>query len=148
MILDALLLLSDAQAVTATAFSTNTIDLGNPTVKNAIGSGEPLVVSFQVDVAADHTTGDETYEFEVVQSANANLSSPDVIGRLAIVATDPRLLAGGKFAVEVPSGYPTKRYLGAQYVTGGTTPTVTVTASLQPRKFIDEQTIYPKGYSI
>lgn len=146
MIVDALLQLSDAQAFAATAFSTNTIDLGNPTVKNQIGSGEPMVLACQVDVAADHTTGDETYEFETVQSANANLSTPDIIGRIAIPGTT--LVAGYKFAVDVSVGFPTKRFLGLQAVLGGTTPSITLTCFLMPRKFVDDWIPYAKGYSV
>jgi hypothetical protein len=130
MYIDALLLLSDAQAVTADAVSTNTIDLGNVTPKRAIGTGEPMGIVFTVDVAADATTGDETYSFEVIQSAAAALSSPDVIATLTLAAAT--LVAGYQFVIPIPPGFPTKRYLGVNYNVGGTTPTITVTAALMP----------------
>ena len=139
MILDALLLLSDAQAVSADAASTNTIDLG--AVNMRIGSGKPLVVLFAVDVAADITTGDETYVFQVIQSAAANLSSPDVLQLRTIVAAD--LKAGATQVVGIPIGTPTKRYLGAFYDVGGTTPTITVTAAVVPQDFVARQDYYP-----
>ena len=60
MILDSLLKFSDAQALTATADSTNVIDLSND---RDIGIGEPMALVVTVGVAADFTTGDETYQF-------------------------------------------------------------------------------------
>ena len=86
MFIDALLLVSDAQAITADAVSTNTIDLGNPTVKNRIGSGEPMAFAVQIDVAADFTTTDETYAIEVISSAAANLGTPTVLARYTLTA--------------------------------------------------------------
>jgi len=139
MFLDALLLLSDAQAVTTDAVSTNTIDLGAANRK--IGTGKPLVVLLAIDVAADITTGDETYAFEVIQSAAANLSSPDVLVRRVIVAAD--LKAGRTQTVGIPIGTPTKQYLGMNYDTGGTTPTITVTAAVVPQEFVAQQDYYP-----
>lgn len=148
MIQDAQTLLSDAQALTATAYSTNTYDSG--AAGNKISVGEPLCVVITVDVAADATTGDETYQFALVQSANANLSSHDVL-----VATDTSfitratLVAGYTLILPFPPGLKTKRYLGIRYVLGGTTPTLTVTASIVPlNQGIDAQTHYPKGYTI
>lgn len=147
MIMDALLLVSDAQAVTVDAVSTNTIDLGNPTVKNRIGTGEAMAFAVQVDVAADFTTADETYAIEVISSAAANLSSPTVLARYVLTAA--QLALGKKFALPVPPGMPSQRYLGLNYDTGGTTPTITVTAALMPQSMIDpEYTVYSKNYSI
>lgn len=146
MFLDALLMLSDAQALTATALSTNTIDLGNPTVSRRIGTGEPMVLAVQVDVAADFTTGDETYSVQIVSSAAAALTSPTVLAQFTLTAA--QLAAGKKFSLPVPAGMPGQRYLGVNYVLGGTTPTVTVTASIMPRSMAEaEYTYYPKGYS-
>lgn len=146
MFMDALLVLSDAQALTVTAVSTNTIDLGNPTVKNRIGTGEPLVIAVQVDVAADFTTTDETYEVQVIASAAANLSSPVILGRFPLLAS--QLALGKKFAFPIPGGMPGLRYIGVNYVLGGTTPTVTLTASVMPRSMAEaEYTYYPKGYT-
>lgn len=130
MFIDALLLLSDAQALTATAFSTNTIDLSSVTPKRDIAVGEEMAIVLTVDVAADFTTGDETYTFQFVQSANANLSSPDILAQWAILAS--ALTAGASFVLNLPEGRITKQYIGMQYTLAGTTPTVTVTCALQP----------------
>lgn len=152
MFVDALLLVSDAQALTATAFSTNTIDLGSQSTSPRVGTGEPLALAFQIDVAADFTTGDETYEIQIVSSANANLSSPTIVCRQALVASvgaASLLAAGRKYVIPIPPGFPRQRYLGVQYVLAGTTPTVTITAFFTRTPMADpEWTVYPKGYSI
>jgi hypothetical protein len=57
---DAQLILCEAQALTADAGSSNVLDLG---VSRNIGAGNPLSVFIHVSVAADHTTGNETYNF-------------------------------------------------------------------------------------
>lgn len=146
MMLDALLKLSSAQALTATAVSTNTIDLGNVTPKRDIGNGEPLGLMVSVGVAADFTTGDETYEFQFIQSANADLSSQDILGRVAVVAGS--LTAGARVVIPIPKGSVTKRYIGARYVLAGTTPTVTVDADILPLSMIEEYKAYADAITI
>jgi hypothetical protein len=143
MFIDALLLLSDAQAVTADAVSTNTIDCSAVSPARDIGTGEPLEVVFQVDVAADFTTGDETYAFEVISSAAANLGTPTVLARRAIAAA--LLTAGSIHRLQVPPGSMVQRYLGANYDVGGTTPTITVTAFVQPSAMAAVEK--PKAYN-
>ncbi len=149
MFIDALLLVSDSQAVTADAVSTNTIDLGNPTVKNRIGSGEPMAFLITVEVSADGTTGDETYAFEVISSAAANLSSPTVLNRRACTAGQhTQLTAGTRLVLPVPPGFPQQRYIGVNYDVGGTTPSITVSAALMPQSLAEESIAsYAKGYT-
>jgi len=141
MFLDALLVLSDAQAVSADAASTNTIDLG--AANRLIGDGEPLVAMFTIDVAADYTTTDETYSFQIIQSTAANLSSPDILAVRTISAASAGLAAGTKVTMGIPMGTPTKRYLGVYYDVGGTTPSITVTCAVIPQAFVDRQVYYP-----
>lgn len=151
MILDALLKLSAAQAVTsADAYSTNTIDLGATTPVREIGSGEPmaLVVCVGTAAAGDGTPASftDTFDFMVVQSANENLSSHDVIVQRRVPGA--QLTAGAVVIVPIPPGRPTKRYIGARYELG-TDDTITITAYFAPLSFV--QTIakaYAKGYVI
>lgn len=144
MIIDAQNLLWDAAALTSDAASTNSYDSG--AAGNDISIGEPLALVITVDVAADFTTADETYEFQVIQSANANLSSPDIlIARTVLAAT---LVAGARVVIPIPPGSKTKRYLGGYFNGGGTTPTITVTAFIQPMNMLDIQKYYPNGYTI
>lgn len=146
MLIDALLTLSDAQALSATGFSTNTIDLGNVTPKRDIFVGEGLEVVVTVDVAADAASGDETYTFQFVQSANANLSSPDVLAQVAIARAT--LVAGYSFTLPVPEGLLTKQYIGLQYTLGGTTPSITVTADIRPMNSLQNEEYFASGYKI
>jgi hypothetical protein len=139
---DAQGLLSDAQAFTATAVSTNTYDTLSAT--NDIGVGEPICIEFNVDVAADFTTGNETYQFDVISSAAANLGSPTVlVSRILTAAT---LVAGYSFFITIPSK--AQRYVGWQLTAGGTTPTITVTANIKSVEEVQALKYYPKNYTI
>lgn len=117
MILDKSEEFSDAQAVTATAISTNVIDT-NPSGKNALvdlGDGEPDVwLVIQCDQAAT-AAGAATVNFSLESDSVAGLSSsPNVhyqTGALAIAG----LTAGKEVArVKLPAG-DYKRYLGVRY---------------------------------
>jgi hypothetical protein len=140
--LDAQCLLSDAQAFTATAVSTNTYDTLLST--NDIAVGVPICVEFNIDVAADFTTGNETYQFDLISSASANLGTPTVLSSRIIVATT--LVAGFSFYMTVPQK--TQRYLGWQLTAGGTTPTITVTANLKPVSMTTTLKYLPVGGTI
>lgn len=139
-------LLCDAQAFSADANTTNAFDNGSSTPKIDFGSGEPMCVAIQVDVAADFTTGNETYAFNFIQSANADLSAPDTLISRTIVYSD--LAAGAIQVIPIPPGAVTKRYLGLAYDGGGTTPTITATAWITGMKMIDRQRNYPSGFVV
>ena len=120
-LVDSRLELSDAQAVTASADATNVVDLG--VGAGQVGAGRPLFVNFNVGVAADFTTGDETYQFNVATGAAATLGT--VLVERAILATT--LVAGYNFSIQIPADS-VLRYIGVEYVTAGTSPTMTVDA--------------------
>lgn len=157
MFIDANLLFSNAQAVTADAVGTNVIDL---TTAASIGSGEPLAVVFIVTVAADQTTGDEDYTFDVEYASNAAQSTGrQLIGRRVFESGTPTapaqdadlLVAGYMFTIPLPSVSATEdeRYIGIRYDVTGTTPTATVTAFLSPLSMVDShKTAYANGYTI
>lgn len=156
MILDNLLVFSDAQAITADAVGTNVIDLSTD---RSIGNGEPMAVVFCVDVAADQTTGDEDYTFEVEYASNAaQTTGRQLVGRRVFESGTPTapaqdadlLVAGFKFVIPIP---PTalsesERYIGIRYDVTGTTPTITVTAFLQPMSMIQSDVTYPGGFTV
>lgn len=157
MYVDANLLFSDAQAITADAVGTNVIDLS---VDRSIGDGEPMGVVFVVDVAADQTTGDEDYTFDVEYASNAaQTTGRQLIGRRVFESGTPTapaqdadlLVAGFKFVIPIP---PTalgesERYLGIRYDVTGTTPTITCTAYLAPLSMIESNSkSYANGYTI
>jgi hypothetical protein len=124
MFLDKLGNFSASQAITADARSTNVVDLLSI---RQIGVGAPVWVVFNIEVAADHTTGDETYQFNVETDDNSSFSSSTILASRAIAAAT--LLAGYTFAIAVPMQN-MERYISAFYDVGGTTPTVTVSAYL------------------
>lgn len=157
MFLDSQLQFSDSQAVTSTAVGDNVIDLG---VARNMSGGEPMAVVFVVEVAADQTTGDEDYTFEVEYASNAAQSTGrQLMGRRVFESGTPTapaqdadlLVAGFSFAVPVPpvSEDEDGRYIGIRYVTSGTSPTVTVSAYLQPQCMIDNEKVnYAAGYTV
>lgn len=156
MIIDGQNLFSDAQAITADAVGTNVIDLGSD---RSIGVGEPMAVLFTVDVAADQTTGDEDYTFDVEFASNAAQSTGrQLIGRRVFESGTPTapaqdadlLVAGFRFYIPIPPTVLTEseRYLGIRYDVTGTTPTITCTAALMPLRLCEQLATYPAGYTI
>lgn len=150
MFVDDLLVVSDAQAVTATALSTDKIDLGAyQTLRNRIGDGEQMGFMVTVDVAADITTGDETYQFDILSDEDAAFGSPTVISSHVIPAA--QLTAGSHHFLPIRSGQPRERYIALRYTVGGTTPTITVTAALMPASMGQNSgpvTFYDNAYAI
>jgi hypothetical protein len=147
MITDALLKLSDAQVVTASAVSTNTVDLGTA---RDVGAGEDLEVVFTVDEAAV-AAGAATVEFQVVGSAAAALTSPVVLGSSGAIAK-ASLTIGAQVVVQinpqdiVPLGY---RYLGANYVVAtGPLTAGKFTAHALINAPMGKQKAYASGFSV
>jgi len=143
MLLDSQLLFSDAQAITADAASTNLIDLG---VARNLFDGEPMAVVMTVDVAADGTTTDETYEFQIEMDDSASFGSPtDLVVHSIGYAS---LTAGSQHILPIPVGQAVERYIRLYYNVGGTSPSVTVTAALQPLSMITKRKDYADGITI
>jgi hypothetical protein len=156
MILDAQNQFSDAQAISGDATGTNVIDLG---VDKSLGDGEAMAVLFTVDVAADQTTGDEDYEFEVEYASDAaQTTARKQVGGLKFESGTPDapalnadlLVAGFQFAIPVPPAAlsMSERYLGVRYDVTGTTPTITITANLVPQSFIEKNRVYADNSTI
>jgi hypothetical protein len=139
MFVDAQQLFSDAQALVATAVSTNVLDLSSD---RNIGQGEPMAVVINVDVAADVASGDETYQFDVQADDAAAFASPIVIARRVFAVTgapsEPtsRLAADSRVVIPIGSDLSPERALRVNYTLGGTTPSITVTTYLQPMSMI------------
>ena len=148
---------SDSQAVTSSSVGTNVIDLS---IDRSIGNGEPMAVVFNVEVAADQTTGDEDYTFDVEYASNAPQSTGvQLVGRRVFESGTPvapaqdadLLVVGFRIVIPVP---PTdlsesERYLGIRYVTAGTSPTITCSASLMPLSMVDTaKNTYASGYVV
>ena len=136
---------SDSQAVTASAVGTNVIDLS--LAKN-LGNGEPMSVVFTVEVAADQTSSDEDYEFQVEYATNAAQSTGrQLVGSRHFESGTPTapaqdadlLIAGFKVVIPLPATASSEvgQFLGIRYVTAGTSPTITVSASLTLSSMIE-----------
>jgi len=127
MILSAQQILSDDQAITATAISTNVIDLGVPGTPYAaaaalnfdVGKGTPICFLAQVTEAFNTLT---TLTFTLETSANSDLSASTVLATEEVALAD--LIPGKQMFMQVlPSGI-TERYLGTRYTVAGTPPTL------------------------
>lgn len=125
MILSAQQLFSDDQAITASADSTNVIDLGVPgtpfgavaPLNQDIGKGNKIPVLIQVTEDFNTLTS-----LEVIISTGATTA----LGTSVISETIPlaELVAGKQMVLEVLPNELTERYLGIEYVVTGTPPTL------------------------
>lgn len=140
MFIDSQHLFSDAQALTATAASTNLIDLG---ADRNIGVGEPLCVVITCDVAMGGTS--PTLVVTLQADDNSSFSSAATV--LALPSKSA-LAAGDQLVLPVPADLLTERYVRLNYTVGGTSPTVTLTAALQPSSMVQNYSSYAKNYTI
>lgn len=149
MILDKFNQLSNAQAVTASAVSANTMDLG---VARDIGAGEDIQVAVTVDVAAT-AAGAATVDFQVISSAAADLGSPTVLGASGPIGKAELTLGRKPIFLKIPRpillAQPIgQRYFGIQYVVA-TGPLTAGTFSAHVVKDAQDMAkIYPSGFSL
>lgn len=146
MYLDAYNTYSSAQALNASARSTNVID--HQATRN-LGNGEPMALVVLVTTAADHTTGDETY------TAKLQADGDEAFGSAADITpeyTIPRTaIAGQRYVIPLPPGVTVERYTSVYYTLGGTTPTLSVTSWLAPMSMVGtsgENTFVATRYTI
>lgn len=134
MIIDKLLQVSDAQAVTVTAASTDVIDFGqaNPNT----GLTDHLSMAITVDEAAT-AVGAATVTFAVQDSAD-NSSFVDVAVTAAVAKTD--LTAGAQFVIPMPGKH--RRYVRVNY-TVATGPLTAGKFSAQAVAGIQQNRAYP-----
>ena len=111
---DNLLKLSAAQAVTATAVSTNTISLGTA---RDLGPGDQLYANITVDVAAT-AAGAATVTFEVITSASADLSTPTVVAATGPVGKADLTIGRDPINIAIPPHISQERgqaFIGVRY---------------------------------
>lgn len=120
MIIDRLLTLANAQALSATGNTVDVIDLGTD---RDVGPGQRLWFVLSIDVAPDATNSDETYTFTLTTDDNSGFSSATTIITQAVPRGTP---AGTRYVHAMP--FANERWLRGTFTLGGTTPSVTFTA--------------------
>jgi hypothetical protein len=131
------------QAITATAVSTNTIDLGTA---RDIGEGEGLAMVFTVIQAFNSLT---SLTMNVITDDNDALSSGTVIGSTGAVAL-ANLTAGKQYVVRLPAQIASlgERYLGASYTVVGSSPTQGSILAQIVVDIQDGKKFYTSGFSV
>lgn len=123
MILSSQLLFSDDQAITATALSTNVVDLGvagTPydavaALNQDVGKGTKIPILIQV---TEDFTNLTSLTIAIETGAAATLAT--VVISKSVLAAD--LVAGYQFPVDVLPNEIDERYLGVRYTVVGTAP--------------------------
>jgi hypothetical protein len=115
MILDDQLKFSDAQAITAAAASTNCIDLG---AVRDIGSGEPLYIAINVDVAFTDGSSDSTLAV-AIEGDSTTTFTPDGTHTLLVIPASAA--AGSVYYIALPPGSAALayRYIRLKYTPAG-----------------------------
>jgi len=142
MYIDALLLFSDDQDLTASAVSTNVVDA---VVDGNIGVGEPMSVVVALPEGTDGGDADETYSVILQSSIDEAFTAP-----IDLVSVDiPRgLAAGSKAVVPVPADGRASQYFRLSYVLGGTTPAAKFKSFLTMSSMIQNEYVYQDGFDI
>ncbi|MEW8683041.1 MAG: Bbp16 family capsid cement protein [Candidatus Thiodiazotropha endolucinida] len=125
MIFSAQQTFSDQQIITATARSTNVIDLGSPDtphggaapLKQDVGKGTPIPINVQITEGFDNLTS-----LDVAVEVGATDTLGTVLATQNILLAD--LVAGKTLYMQcLPNGVD-QRYLGLRYTVNGAAPTV------------------------
>lgn len=150
MILDAQGVLSDAQAITTTANSTNVYDTGSP-VRDA-GTGKGFALTVQVTQAFT-ASGAGTLTIALIAADDTGLSTnPTTLWTTGAIPV-ATLAAGYKLVARVPPNraFPKgQRYLGLTYaVATGPMTAGKITAALTNEQYDASGTLYPRaGYAV
>jgi hypothetical protein len=128
MILDQTVLLSDEQAIVATAASTDYLDLGatgTPKLRNAtalirnISKGEPIPFLVQITEAFNTLT---SLTVAIQTDDNTSFSSPTTVYSESIVLAS--LTLGARINIDVLPKNVKERYMRMYYTVVGTAPTL------------------------
>lgn len=158
MYVDKMTEFSDAQAVTATAISTNVLDLFStvtggdtnitPNTRIDIGAGEDVYLVVAVPVAITDASSDATLTVTLECADDAALTTnAQVIYSTGSLAFATYSAAGTRIcAIKVPS-FACRRYLGVRYTVGaGPFTAGAIDAFLTTN--IDAQRIYKSGFTV
>lgn len=122
MIFDQQTLLSDAQAITATAASTNIIDLGpiNAGFARDVGKGRPIPLRTQVVEAFNNLTSLK-FDLQVADDAAFTVNVTTVWSNTLLLAA---LVLGAVVIPEYLTRGTNRRYMRLLYTVTGTAPTL------------------------
>lgn len=132
MILSQQLLFSDDQAVTATAVSTNVVDLGLPgtpygavaPINQDVGKGTPVPILIQVTEDFNNLTSLEV----TIETGDTSALGDARVSETILLAN---LTAGKQTCIQVLPNCINKQFLGVRYTVVGTAPTTgKITASI------------------
>lgn len=147
---DDFLKFSAAQAVTASAVSTNTVDLS---AARDLGPGETVNVQISVDTTVT-AAGAGTVTFQVISSAAAALTSPtvlaatDAIGKAELTAGRKPIIIPVARAALISAQALGQRYLGVQYTIGTGPLTAGAFTAYGVLTGQDVNKNYPSGFSV
>ena len=133
---------STAQVLTATAVSTNVVDLGVPG-DVGFGIGEPMDIVIQLDTTADDADADETYTVILQTDDDSAFGSPTQIGGTVTITRGT--VAGTRFFIPIPPQREMDQFIRLSHTLGGTTPSVTLTSWLSLRRLVQNDQEYPNA---
>lgn len=142
--IDRQLTVSDNQAVTASAVSTDAIDLSSTSPIRNVGVGRAMYMQFTVGTTVT-SGGASTVTFEVIQADDAALTSNVTSLASSPAIAKAALTAGANpFTIALPNT--SQRYIGARYTVGTANLTAgTFTATLVMDR--NATTNYASGYT-
>lgn len=120
MMLDANLVFSQAQDLTATAVSTNVVNMG---AARDLGAGEPLWVLFQFGTVVSNATWNAAFK-----GADNEGMSTNVVTKFTTPTITP--VSNTVFPWRIPPGVPKQYYRIDYTLAGGTSPHIPVIAGL------------------
>lgn len=128
---DALLMFSNAQAITATAVSTDVVDLGEPSINPRSPTGARFPSHHGGDAGWPKVVAKVGAAFAGLTGLTVNLQGSNDNSTFTTIATVPLVVAdlkaGYEFGIEPPRGHKF-RYLRLQYAVTGTATTGNITA--------------------
>ena len=152
MFLDSFTQISSAQALTATAASEDFIDLQNP---RDLTIGEDLALVINWRLGAGGTS--PTFAAAIQVDDNTSFSSPTTLITSKTLSGTTAMPAGAQLVLIIPpftelfNADPRQaefRYLRANYTLGGTSPTMTIDATIVPARMLQNPRGYASGFFV
>lgn len=140
MYIDAQLQFSQAQALVATAASTNAVDFGKD---RNIGIGKPMAILVTVGVSP---AGGGTLQITVQADTTSAFGAPVTVAQTIAIAA-ANLTAGTKVIIPIPADLSTDRWMRLNY-TMVTMTSITVTAELVTQDAVQNEWYAPAGTTI